>query len=227
MHRKSFLTLSEAVAWLAIGRPTSASELINSIQFAPEAEAISIRSELIKAFERYVEAANAGFVSSYGRYHARPLVDDRDAATLPIPASAYHDFRRFDMLNDGLRRGRGLYPRYSPAGMDTADDVDRGGPAYSAVRLSRGELVDHFGLEVAECGKPNAATSQTRASPHKKGRPPSVEAIREQAEKMYVEGLNRDQIAKNMRNVPGFENAGNVVVREALAGVRSPGPRKG
>lgn len=58
-----------------------------------------------------------------------------------------------------------------------------------------------------------------RAIPYKAGRPPSDEAIIAKAHEMHERGMTSLEIARDMRRESGFENAGNVHVRELIRGI--------
>lgn len=60
-----------------------------------------------------------------------------------------------------------------------------------------------------------------RANPHKAGRPPSDDEIIAKAHEMHNRGMKALEIARDMHLESGFENAGNVHVREKIRGIFS------
>jgi hypothetical protein len=76
-------------------------------------------------------------------------------------------------------------------------------------------------------GKSILAIDIGRAPSVKTGHPPSDDRIRAKAIEMKARGMDWQTIARMMRHEAGFENAGNVLVRDAMKGLWPPGrPKK-
>jgi hypothetical protein len=133
---KPFLTLSEALTWLALRRVIDREELETRLWSAwtaaamaprlPEesqkeweariarakalaaAEGRKLDCALAEAAERLFNMASENKIAMYGQEFQNCLDVRPDVRTDQIPACRFHDYRCFDPLNDTLYRGNGL-----------------------------------------------------------------------------------------------------------------------
>lgn len=104
-----FVTLSEALTWVAFARPldriTLNKELASSA-FGVGLEAAKDRMEC--ALAGIMDAAAAGKVNLTGKSLPSHRSDPDGIKTISIPAIECQNFRQFDLTVDGLRFGDGL-----------------------------------------------------------------------------------------------------------------------
>lgn len=212
LPKQNYVSLSEALSWLAFGLPLKSEVLSTALEFGGRDAIEKARLRLIKAVDRLADIASDGRIRMRGKFVRDPSYDESGLRDQAIPAEDFHDFARFDVLNDGLNFGRGLAWSYSPEGMDTAFS-DRPGAAYHSVKIRRADLLDH-------------ASKKKRASPYKRGQPPDRQSILDKADEMRRRGMNGREIAANMHKEAGFEGAYNILVRREIKGIYPRGPRK-
>lgn len=88
------------------------------------------------------------------------------------------------------------------------------------VAVNRADLVDCFQMSALEDLQPS---KDLRTAPTL----PSDDAIREKMQELKNTGLSRDDAAKHIRSIPGFESVGNELARRAVAGTLTRGrPKK-
>ena len=225
---RTWITLSEALSWMAFSFSTDSCKLDQCLQFSDPDQVLPARLKLIEKIDVLTAIASGGSISLRGKYIEHAGVDERNVRTKAIPAEAFHDFARFDVLYDGLGRGRGLARRFAPDGLDTGMD-DLPWPAYHFVKVKRAEFLQYLGsdrdapLTPPETGP---ATSTGRAPAVKAGRAPSEEDILAMADEMKASGLTGYQLAAAMRFEPGFADVATVEVRALIKGRWKGGRRK-
>jgi len=98
---KPFVTLSEAVSWIAFGDCSN-----SEIHWREYSQA---KLMLENALTRFVDAASAGAIRTLGKLVAGHDIDPMSVDTVEIPAERFQDFRQYDQTYCGLRVGAGLF----------------------------------------------------------------------------------------------------------------------
>lgn len=209
---RSYVSLSEALSWLAFGMPLKSDALSVALDLGDSETIEKARLRLVKALDRVTDSAVDGRVRMRGKFVRDVGFDENRLRDQDISPEALHDFARFDVLNDGLNPGHGLAWRYSPDGLDMAS-FDQPNAAFRSIKVNRADLL-------------NLTNKEKRASPYKTGRSPNRQAILDKADEMKARGMNGYQIASTMRFEPGFENVATTEVRSVIKGRWPRGPRK-
>jgi hypothetical protein len=101
-----WITLSEALAWLAFGQLFKQEDLIRDLA------AVNYSTEKLQALEKGLQElaskAHSGAIKLRGKYVSSADGNGEDALTNNIPAKKHADFRAFDITTGGLRFGFGL-----------------------------------------------------------------------------------------------------------------------
>jgi len=206
LPKKAFVTLSEALSWLAFNIPLN-SEILELALRSDDPDSIEgARSRLMKSINQLTDVASGGRIEMRGKFVRYPDFDTDSVKTEPIPPNAFHDFARFDVHHDGLNPGRGLAWRYSSEGLLDMATIDRPKEAYRSVMVNRDAFLLHMG--------------KMKRVPSRKTELifPSTEAILAQADKMKASGMNGRAIAANISSITGFEGAYEMAVRALLLG---------
>lgn len=106
---QQYVTLSEAVTWVAFARPLDRATLNKELAgsaFGVGVETAKLR--LGKALASIMDAAAAGKVDMTGKRLPSHRSDPDGEKTISIPAIECQNFRQFDLTVDGLRFGDGL-----------------------------------------------------------------------------------------------------------------------
>ena len=133
-----FVTLSEALSWLAFrdarDQKSLNSELAASRPFRLGLDAAKV--QLADAVESLTQEATGGRVEMRGKFwtNAHPA-----PATAVIDPVRFHDFRRYDITNDGLRFGSGLAWLPDATGSYTYAPIKRE-EFFSEVQVNRSHL---------------------------------------------------------------------------------------
>lgn len=108
MRQAVYISLSQALSWLAFGVRRDAKELnaeLSGAAFGMDRQEALDRLESV--LEALVTSAHAGLVELQGKCNTSPAASTA-GKTAVIPAIAMADCRAFDIITDGLRRGHGL-----------------------------------------------------------------------------------------------------------------------
>lgn len=103
-----FVTLSEALSWIAFGTSFVNDRLIRAIDqlaFGPEGET---RRRLEDAVSQLTSLALSNTIEIRGKYLELDSMDDSEILTRVIDPIAFHDFAQFDIYRESLRYGAGL-----------------------------------------------------------------------------------------------------------------------
>jgi hypothetical protein len=224
-----FITLSQAVSWIAFRHSIEGSALsaligIGKLRTLAEADRDTRLDDAItSAMKRLTDLGSGGIIEIRGRYYRDVLDDEIRIFTRRIPTVRLADYRWFDTLDDSLFRGLGL-----AWGQDRRElhypPRDEG--HYRFVTVKCADLMREFPADPAEPleghdvgsavdGEPLASR---RAPAVKCGRPPDDEAILAMADEMKKRGLSGYNIAKKMHLEQGFENTATTHVRELIKG---------
>lgn len=108
MRTPAYITLSQALSWLAFAKRKDQKELRTALTFGSiQLSANQAISRCEVALDMLATAAHAGKIELQGKHNS---TGDRSstATTVQIPPVALADYRSFDITTDGLRRGTGL-----------------------------------------------------------------------------------------------------------------------
>jgi hypothetical protein len=140
----SFVTLSEALTWVAFGVSMDRDQLhevLNLDRFGGH-----IPQEALKnAAARLTLAGSGGSVGMRGKYRAKRDDDEKSLLTTTIEPIKLEDYRKFSHLDDELRHGEGLL--FWRAGDGTALDYIFGSgrkDSYLHVKVNRADLLREF-----------------------------------------------------------------------------------
>jgi hypothetical protein len=143
----SFVTLSEALSWIAFG------VALDHMALDREANVLqslfgSINSQqqaLEEATFKLISKASGGHITVRGKFVEAHPEDAEQVDTKEIEPVRFEDFAQFDILHDGLRRGGGLtwYDDHSMS--DRHHDCD-GTKLFASVKVNRAELLELFPL---------------------------------------------------------------------------------
>lgn len=138
LPQQPYLSLSEALAWIAFADTTNAdSHWVDFHQAKAAMEA---------AVEAITTSASAGKISTLGKFVSGPSVDVSQLNTESIPRERFHDFRKYDPTCCGLRAGHGLlgFPdERGGAFVYTVPNVERQ-DYYREVLVDRDALMQEF-----------------------------------------------------------------------------------
>lgn len=140
----SFVTLSEALSWIAF-RFSMNSDLLGRTAIAPSTLSDDPERDLAQAIASLAAKASGGQIELRGKYFERHSVKDCEVLTAVIEPVRLDDFAHFDILHDGLRFGKGLTWQRGNNSLDRIMQ-DRG-DCYRAVRVNRFDLLRHFPSE--------------------------------------------------------------------------------
>lgn len=102
-----FVTLSEALSWIAFRVSMSDEKLflvMDLQQFGEHTPETTISAALVSL----ADAAKAGAIELRGKLQEHRDIDPESLLTRPIEPIAFEDFRKFSIIEDGLRFGEGL-----------------------------------------------------------------------------------------------------------------------
>lgn len=137
-----FVTLSEALTWIAFGISLDRDRLDRAISghsFDRDPQA-----DLADAMEKLAVQASGGQIAMRGKYLEGDCDDENKVLTAPIDPVRFEDFAQFDILYDGLRYGTGLTWWNTTRGIvDRLFDGSRR-DAFRAVKVNRADLLREF-----------------------------------------------------------------------------------
>lgn len=158
-----FVTLSEAISWIAFQHSMTATQLAAALGMGEwdlcfdtldnaESDAVqpvhSLRrglvgpegdSALAQAVERLTDVASGGEIEIRGRFFRSVLEDDRQILIKVISQEALSNYRQFDVFADALYRGNGL-----AWGADRRDFPATTDDHFRDVIVRRSQLLQHF-----------------------------------------------------------------------------------
>lgn len=252
-RKSAFITLSEALTWIAFNDAMTRDELRASIEGDQHPSPDSHEERLRKFFstdDRYTpmglakghfsdrargielmesawqhlqDAADLTIIKARGRY--TPKYSFAEARLADMTEFTGHQFRTFAQF-DVSTGGIRRWPEGSPniLWQQHPDSFNREFTSFSG----DAELRDGFlFIEVERAGIMCLAPSRklARAPAVKTTKPPSRASIMAKADEMKARGLDGRTIAKEMRHEPGFENVATTEVREIIKGRWKPAGR--
>jgi hypothetical protein len=137
----AFVTISEAVSWVAFGISMDQGRLSLALE-GKGIDPTESRRNVSLAMAKLADRGTGGSIAMRGKYVATYLTDDRPLQTEPIDPVRLADFARFDVLHDGLAFGDGLAWIDDQASLDSV--FDGRDDAYRNVTVNRAELLNAF-----------------------------------------------------------------------------------
>lgn len=218
LPNRPFITLSEAITWIAFGDPLDGSSLQRTMRHQSSQERLESEAKVAKAVAQLTELAAGGLIEVRGKRMDHVGVNEGQADTQTIEAVKLADFTMFDAYLDGLYRGRGL--RW----VGKTDGSESIAKAVSdeclvSVSVRRADVLRQFPSKNAKSR--NAARSSKEAETacaiwlsetlaKETGKPKPKSDLRDEAlgkwEQLSARGFNRawDEVAPSFgRNLPG------------------------
>lgn len=140
-----FVTLSEALTWIAFGFALDRDSLDRAISGHPF-DTTNPQATLSSAMAKLAVRASGGQIAMRGKYLESYLTDETRVLTAPIDPVRFEDFAQFDVLHDGLRYGTGLTWSEEGSALERVFQYRR--DAFRAVKVSRADLLEYFPVPV-------------------------------------------------------------------------------
>jgi hypothetical protein len=143
LPERPYVELSAALSWLAFGISLNHEALWEVIQTARLCESIELAEKrLAEAVDLFADAVVAGQLRCVGKFaetyqHGEALLTD------PIEPIRLMDYRRFDIVSNGLRFGKGLTTRISAGLVEILRGEGRK-DMYRDVHVDRSDLLRRF-----------------------------------------------------------------------------------
>lgn len=211
------VSLSQALSWLAFNISLDARDLASALGAGVlGASRTDARRRLEQATDRLVTAGTGG-LPMLGKFV--PMVGDYGAAlTARIEPERLEDFRQFDVTFDGLRYGTGVSWDWTDPGVTVrAQGLPGTTHKYVDVRIERRGLMALSRSEEVPTGEDEMSGDNL----------PSDDVIFAKMHELWAIGLSRDEAAKRIRTLPGFEQVGNEHARRLVNGTLPRGRPKG
>lgn len=136
-----FVTLSEALTWIAFGFALDRDSLDRAIS-GHAFESTDPQAALSAAMAKLAVRASGGQIAARGRYVESHSTDESKVLTAPIDPVRFEDFAQFDILYDGLRYGTGLTWNKEGSALERVLQDRR--DAFRSVKVSRADLLKLF-----------------------------------------------------------------------------------
>ena len=136
-----FVTLSEALTWIAFGFALDRDSLDRAIS-GNAFDATDPQAALSDAIARLAIRASGGQIAARGKYVESHSTDESKVLTAPIDPVRFEDFAQFDILYDGLRYGTGLTWNKEGSALERVLQDRR--DAFRSVKVSRADLLKLF-----------------------------------------------------------------------------------
>ena len=105
-NKPTFISLSEALSWIAFGQQDKKEELIEYLAKKNYIE--DCKDKLNNALERLLSKARGKLITLEGKEITSKTTTTDNALTIKISSTAFKDFAAFDINTDGLSYGKGL-----------------------------------------------------------------------------------------------------------------------
>lgn len=218
LPNRPFITLSEAITWIAFGDPLDGSSFQQTMRHQSSQERLENEAKVAKAVAELTELAAGGLIEVRGKHLDYAGVNEDQADTQTIEAVKLADFTMFDAYLDGLYRGRGL--RW----VGRTDGSEAMAKAVSdeclvSVRVRRADVLRQFPGKNAKSrdaarssqeAETACATWLSESFAKETGKPMPKSAFRDTAlgkwKQLSERGFNRawDEVAPDFgRNLPG------------------------
>ncbi len=213
-----YVTLSEALSWIAFGISMDRNRLTLALE-GWGIDRVKSLAAISAATAKLTDLGTGGKISFRGKYVREYLVDDTIVETTLIDPLKLADFAQFDCLADALTFGHGVAGSNDESIfekiMSGRDD------AFRNVSVCRADLLLNFPEQAPVLRA--MLTSSTINAPVL----PSDDAIKAKMLELKASGFGRDDAAKHIKTISGFEAVGNEHARRAAAGAFILGrPRK-
>ena len=136
-----FVTLSEALTWIAFGFALDRDSLDRAIS-GHAFDATDPQAALAAAMAKLAVRASGDQIATRGKYVESHSTDENKVLTEPIDPVRFEDFAQFDILYDGLRYGTGLTWERRNSTLDRVLQDRR--DAFRSVKVSRADLLKLF-----------------------------------------------------------------------------------
>jgi hypothetical protein len=136
-----FVTLSEALTWIAFGFALDRDSLDRAIS-GHAFDATDPQAALAAAMAKLAVRASGDQIATRGKYVESHSTDENKVLTAPIDPVRLEDFAQFDILYDGLRYGTGLTWEKRNSTLDRVLQDRR--DAFRSVKVSRADLLKLF-----------------------------------------------------------------------------------
>lgn len=133
-----FVTLSEALTWIAFGFALDRDSLDRAIS----GHAFDPQAKLSAAIAKLAVRASGGQIAMRGKYVESHSTDENKVLTEPIDPVRFENFAQFDILYDGLRYGTGLTWEKRNNTLDRVLQDRR--DAFRSVKVNRADLLKLF-----------------------------------------------------------------------------------
>jgi hypothetical protein len=153
---RPFVTLSQALSWIAFGVSLENERLIRAIDECAFGPSLDISGKLEKAAADLATLALGGQLEIRGKYLVDSGADDSAVLTEIIDPIRFHDFAQFDIHLDGLRYGTGLTWMKSESIGDIL--MSKRADSIQSVALSRADLLKHFPLRTSALDAPASSS---------------------------------------------------------------------
>ena len=150
-----FVTLSEALSWIAVGVALDRDSLDRAIS-GHAFKTADPQAALSAAMSKLADRASGSQVAMRGKFVESHATDENEVLTALIDPVRFADFAQFDILYDGLRYGTGLTWNGLGSALDRVFQDRRG--AYRSVTVDRDSLMQWFPPPEAVSGFPLAVT---------------------------------------------------------------------
>ena len=105
-NKPTFISLSEALSWIAFGQQDKKEELIKYLAKKNYSE--DCKDKLNNALESLLSKARGALITLEGKEITSKTTVTNNALTIKISSTAFKDFAAFDINTDGLSYGKGL-----------------------------------------------------------------------------------------------------------------------
>ena len=105
-NKPTFVSLSEALSWIAFGQQDKKEELIEYLAKKNYSE--DCKDKLNNALESLLSKARGALISLEGKEITSKTTVINNALTIKISPTEFADFAAFDITTNGLRYGKGL-----------------------------------------------------------------------------------------------------------------------
>lgn len=137
-----FVTLSEALSWIAFSFSMDSDQLNYAIE-ARAMDSVDMEQELAAAVAKLASKAAGELIELRGKYVERRGADEATVRTKRIEPESFEDFAQFDIIYDGLAYGSGLtWVRPGRVLGRVLNDGQR--DSFRRVKVKRADLLKQF-----------------------------------------------------------------------------------